>query len=114
MFGYQQPAVLTATGAAPVPKRKGSMVVSWITSTDHKTIGYMYLIASFVFFMLAGVMALLIRVELCGEYHSEMLFRVKVVSESEFQAKMNQLRQDGNTGLLGEEYDRNPSLSESK
>jgi cytochrome c oxidase subunit 2 len=27
---------------------------------------------------------------------------------------MNQLRQDGNTGLLGEEYDRNPSLSESK
>jgi cytochrome c oxidase subunit 2 len=52
--------------------------------------------------------------ELCGEYHSEMLFRVKVVSESEFQAKMNQLRQDGNTGLLGEEYDRNPSLSESK
>ena len=33
--------------------------------------------------------------ELCGEYHSEMLFRVKVVSESEFQAHMNQLRQDG-------------------
>lgn len=52
--------------------------------------------------------------ELCGEYHSEMLFRVKVVSESEFQAKMNQLRQDGNTGLLGEEYDRNPGLTESK
>ena len=52
--------------------------------------------------------------ELCGEYHSEMLFRVKVVSESEFQAHMNQLRQDGNTGLLGEEYDRNPSLTEKK
>ncbi|CAH0244522.1 Cytochrome c oxidase subunit 2 [Arthrobacter sp. Bi83] len=52
--------------------------------------------------------------ELCGEYHSEMLFRVKVVSESEFQAHMNQLRQDGNTGLLGEEYDRNPGLIESK
>ncbi|MDQ0865440.1 aa3-type cytochrome oxidase subunit II [Arthrobacter globiformis] len=52
--------------------------------------------------------------ELCGEYHSEMLFRVKVVSESEFQAHMNQLRQDGNTGLLGDEYDRNPNLNESK
>jgi cytochrome c oxidase subunit 2 len=52
--------------------------------------------------------------ELCGEYHSEMLFRVKVVSESEFQAHMNQLRQDGNTGLLGEEYDRNPGLNETK
>ncbi|MEK0156838.1 cytochrome c oxidase subunit II [Arthrobacter oryzae] len=52
--------------------------------------------------------------ELCGEYHSEMLFRVKVVSESEFQAHMNQLRQDGNTGLIGEEYDRNPNLNEIK
>ncbi|WP_459384899.1 aa3-type cytochrome oxidase subunit II [Arthrobacter humicola] len=52
--------------------------------------------------------------ELCGEYHSEMLFRVKVVSESEFQVHMNQLRQDGNTGLLGEEYDRNPAPAETK
>lgn len=52
--------------------------------------------------------------ELCGEYHSEMLFRVKVVSETEFQAHMNQLRQDGNTGLLGEEYDRNPAPAETK
>jgi cytochrome c oxidase subunit II len=52
--------------------------------------------------------------ELCGEYHSEMLFRVKVVSESEFQAHMNQLRQNGNTGLLGEEYDRLPAKTENK
>ncbi|UWX96981.1 cytochrome c oxidase subunit I [Arthrobacter zhaoxinii] len=47
-----------------VPVSKGRIVVNWITSTDHKTIGYMYLIASFVFFSLAGVMALLIRAEL--------------------------------------------------
>ncbi|MFF2032558.1 cytochrome c oxidase subunit II [Arthrobacter sp. NPDC058192] len=52
--------------------------------------------------------------ELCGEYHSEMLFRVKVVSETEFQAHMNQLRQNGNTGLLGEEYDRLPATTENK
>jgi cytochrome c oxidase subunit II len=52
--------------------------------------------------------------ELCGEYHSEMLFRVKVVSESEFQAHMNELRQAGNTGLLGVEYDRNPNLNPTK
>jgi cytochrome c oxidase subunit 2 len=52
--------------------------------------------------------------ELCGEYHSEMLFRVKVVSESEFQSHLEQLRQDGNSGLLGEEYDRNPNLNEIK
>lgn len=52
--------------------------------------------------------------ELCGEYHSEMLFRVKVVSESEFQAHLEQLRQAGNTGLLGEEYDRLPAKTETK
>jgi cytochrome c oxidase subunit 2 len=52
--------------------------------------------------------------ELCGEYHSEMLFRVKVVSESEFQTHMENLKSAGNTGLLGVEYDRNPNLNEAK
>ena len=37
-----------------------------MTSTDHKVIGYMYLITSFVFFLLGGVMALIIRAELAG------------------------------------------------
>jgi len=44
--------------------RKGNVVVNWITSTDHKTIGYMYLITSFLFFCLGGVMALIIRAQL--------------------------------------------------
>ena len=52
--------------------------------------------------------------ELCGEYHSEMLFRVKVVSEAEFHAHLDELRQDGNTGLLGDEYDRNPNSERNK
>ncbi|MET1022547.1 MAG: cytochrome c oxidase subunit II [Arthrobacter sp.] len=52
--------------------------------------------------------------ELCGEYHSEMLFRVKVVSDAEFQAHLEKLRSDGNTGLLGEEYDRLPAKTENK
>ncbi|MCQ1948686.1 cytochrome c oxidase subunit I [Arthrobacter sp. zg-Y859] len=47
-----------------VPVSRGRIVVNWLTSTDHKTIGFMYLIASFVFFSLSGVMALLIRAEL--------------------------------------------------
>ena len=47
-----------------VPVSKGRIFVNWITSTDHKTIGYMYLIASFIFFCLGGVMALVIRAEL--------------------------------------------------
>jgi cytochrome c oxidase subunit 1 len=43
---------------------KGRLIVSWLSSTDHKVIGYMYLIASFVFFGIGGIMALLMRTEL--------------------------------------------------
>ena len=46
------------------PVNKGNVVVSWITSTDHKVIGYMYLITSFVYFLIGGVMALIIRAQL--------------------------------------------------
>ncbi|MEH6780166.1 MAG: cytochrome c oxidase subunit I [Rhodoglobus sp.] len=45
-------------------ERKGNVMVNWITSTDHKTIGYMYLITSFFYFLLGGVMALVIRAQL--------------------------------------------------
>jgi len=47
-----------------MPARKGNVVVRWITSTDHKVIGNLYLITSFGFFLIAGLMALLIRSEL--------------------------------------------------
>lgn len=44
--------------------------------------------------------------EMCGEFHSEMLFRVAVVPEEEFEAQMDALRQAGNTGRLGDELNR--------
>jgi cytochrome c oxidase subunit 1 len=44
--------------------KKGNVIVSWLTSTDHKVIGYMYLISSFVWFLIGGLMALLIRAQL--------------------------------------------------
>ncbi|MCU1425067.1 MAG: ctaD [Microbacteriaceae bacterium] len=50
--------------STPAAARTGNVVVSWITSTDHKTIGYMYLITSFVYFCIGGVMALIIRAQL--------------------------------------------------
>ncbi|MCU1509788.1 MAG: ctaD [Glaciihabitans sp.] len=53
----------TTLGARKVD-RKGNVFVSWMTSTDHKTIGYLYLITSFIYFCLGGVMALVIRAEL--------------------------------------------------
>jgi len=45
-------------------RRKGNVFVGWITTTDHKTIGYMYLITSFAYFLIGGVMALVIRAQL--------------------------------------------------
>jgi cytochrome c oxidase subunit II len=48
--------------------------------------------------------------ELCGEYHSAMLFNVKIVSESEYQAHIQSLRNRGFTGSLGSQYDRNLNL----
>lgn len=38
--------------------------------------------------------------ELCGEYHSEMLFNVRVVSQAEYDAHMAELRAAGQTGSL--------------
>ncbi|MFI6322652.1 cytochrome c oxidase subunit I [Nonomuraea sp. NPDC050556] len=45
-------------------RRTGTVIVSWMSTTDHKVIGYLYLITSFCFFLLAGVMAMVIRAEL--------------------------------------------------
>jgi cytochrome c oxidase subunit 1 len=45
-------------------KPRGNIVVRWVTSTDHKVIGYLYLITSFLFFLFAGAMAMVIRAEL--------------------------------------------------
>jgi cytochrome c oxidase subunit 1 len=51
-------------GRRTTPSRKGNVIVNWVTSTDHKTIGYLYLITSFIYFLLGGVMALVIRAQL--------------------------------------------------
>ena len=49
---------------APRPNTLGQQIVKVITTTDHKTIGSLYLVTSFAFFLLGGVLALLIRLEL--------------------------------------------------
>ncbi len=61
----------TASGAGPNEPirqsnvgRKGNIIVDWITTTDHKKIGYLYLVTSFIYFCLGGVMALVIRAQL--------------------------------------------------
>ena len=55
--------------------------IDWVTTTDHKKIGIMYLVLTFVFFMLGGVEALLMRLQLSepsntllsGERYNELL-----------------------------------------
>ncbi|MGL5859450.1 MAG: aa3-type cytochrome oxidase subunit I [Angustibacter sp.] len=53
-----------ADWAPPTRQSLGRTVVRWVTSTDHKVIGNLYFITSFIFFLVAGVMALVIRAEL--------------------------------------------------
>jgi cytochrome c oxidase subunit 1 len=63
----------TEIAARPVPQlvaheitapRRTKRWIDWILTTDHKRIGIMYLVATFVFFMLGGVEALLMRAQL--------------------------------------------------
>ncbi|MCU1577763.1 MAG: ctaC [Leifsonia sp.] len=48
--------------------------------------------------------------ELCGEFHSAMLFNVKVVSEADYQAHIASLKAAGYTGQLDSTYNRNQNL----
>ena len=47
--------------------------------------------------------------ELCGEYHSRMLFTVHVVSMADYEAHIARLRAQGLTGGLGTQYDKDDS-----
>jgi len=53
--------------AAPGSYRKGSILADWLSTTDHKVIGHLYLITSFGFFLVAGLMAMIMRAQLMGQ-----------------------------------------------
>ncbi|HVM17057.1 MAG TPA: cytochrome c oxidase subunit I [Gaiellaceae bacterium] len=46
------------------PDWREGRVMGWITTLDHKRIGILYIVTSLVFFLLAGLMALLMRTQL--------------------------------------------------
>ena len=52
------------SAAAPADRGLGAAVMDMLTTTDHKLLGKMYMVTAFIFFLLAGVMALGIRAEL--------------------------------------------------
>ena len=55
----------TATQVAAQPAAY-SGVWSWITTVDHKRIGILYGVSAFAFFLIAGIEALIMRVQLSG------------------------------------------------
>ncbi|GHF41025.1 putative cytochrome c oxidase subunit 1-alpha [Streptomyces mashuensis] len=57
-------AQTAAAGPRTAPRSPGALVVDWLTTTDHKKIGHLYLITSFLFFLAGGLLALLMRAEL--------------------------------------------------
>jgi cytochrome c oxidase subunit 2 len=48
--------------------------------------------------------------ELCGAYHSQMLFNVKVVKRTEYDQHMAELRAAGQSGLLDNSLNREPLM----
>ena len=57
--------IISRPSPAHVPV-KGSRLSNILRTTDHKTIGLMYLVTSFVFFIAGGLMAMLMRAELAS------------------------------------------------
>src|SRR5919109_2600563 len=64
-------APTTETVAAPPPQVVARRVerprtgwTSWVTTTDHKKIGIMYMVLTFIFFILGGTEALMMRLQL--------------------------------------------------
>ncbi|HEX6596153.1 MAG TPA: cytochrome c oxidase subunit I [Acidimicrobiales bacterium] len=48
----------------PAPRPHPTGVMAWVTTVDHKKIGILYMATAFAFFLVGGVLALLIRTEL--------------------------------------------------
>ncbi len=55
---------MATTVLHPAAPAYRSRLYEWVTTTDHKKIGIMYLINSFIFFFIGGVLALGVRAEL--------------------------------------------------
>src|SRR5437764_13491284 len=56
------PSRVAARPATVSVPRRG--IGAWLTTTDHKKIGIMYIVSTFVFFLIGGLAALLVRTQL--------------------------------------------------
>jgi cytochrome c oxidase subunit 1 len=55
---------MATTALTPAAHAYRSGLYEWLTTTDHKKIGILYVVNSFIFFFLGGILALLVRTEL--------------------------------------------------
>jgi cytochrome c oxidase subunit 1 len=55
---------VATTALHPAAPAYRSGLYAWITTTDHKKIGILYVVNSFIFFFIGGMLALLVRTEL--------------------------------------------------
>ena len=55
---------MATTALTPAIPAYRSGLYEWLTTTDHKKIGILYVVNSFIFFFLAGLLALGVRAEL--------------------------------------------------
>ena len=57
---------MATTTLTPAATAYRTGLYAWLTTTDHKKIGIMYVINSFVFFFIGGLLALGVRTELAA------------------------------------------------
>ncbi|HEX4836662.1 MAG TPA: cytochrome c oxidase subunit I [bacterium] len=57
-----------STHAVPAPHRSG--LLTWLTTTNHKRIGVLYMTTTLAFFLLSGILALVMRSQLYGPHLS--------------------------------------------
>ncbi len=59
-----EPETILARPSLAPPGPRGSVFLSLLRTTDHKVIGRLYMVTSFAFFLLGGLLAMLMRAEL--------------------------------------------------
>ena len=59
-------ATTTTTLSPRAAAYSRSGLYEWLTTTDHKKIGIMYITSAYLFFLVGGLMALAIRTELAA------------------------------------------------
>jgi cytochrome c oxidase subunit I len=57
---------VSSTAVLERPEVRPGGIVAWLTTTDHKRIGILYMASTFVFFLVAGMLAWVMRAQLTG------------------------------------------------